>query len=92
MNFHLYILYTFFKYNFPSTCTVNKNVSVVPSGELKAAEHDEPSEAQLRDKAEKMADSETIVTQPESSSGRVDFHLPSFSTDGGSLENENNRT
>lgn len=62
------------------------------SGELKAAEHDEPSEAQLRDKAEKMADSETIVTQPESSSGRVDFHLPSFSTDGGSLENENNRT
>lgn len=60
------------------------------SGELKAAEHDEPSEAQLRDKAEKMADSETIVTQPESSSEGVDFHLSSFNTDGGSLENENN--
>nr|XP_034314263.1 uncharacterized protein LOC105322277 isoform X2 [Crassostrea gigas] len=40
------------------------------SGELKAAEHDEPSEAQFRDKAEKMADSETIVTQPESSSDK----------------------
>uniref|UniRef100_K1PQS1 GPI inositol-deacylase n=1 Tax=Magallana gigas TaxID=29159 RepID=K1PQS1_MAGGI len=60
------------------------------SGELKAAEHDEPSEAPLRDKAEKMADSDTIVTQPESSSEGVDFHLSSFNTDGGSLEKENN--
>lgn len=45
----LYI-YTLKQFNFPPTCTVNKNVFVVPSGELKAAEHDEPSEAPLRDK------------------------------------------
>lgn len=55
MNLHLYIS----QFNFPSTCTVNKNVSVDPSGELKAAEHDEPSEAQLRDKGSMVIDAYT---------------------------------
>lgn len=31
----------------------------VPSGELKAAEHDEPSEAQLRDKGSMVIDAYT---------------------------------